>query len=710
MPCRVASATESPVADGRAAGRRRRVRRPRAAHREAASRRAHARAGHGARSATTSPRRATSAMKMRKAEELGLQQPPRAPARRRHHRARPSTRCRRLNDDPAVDAMLVQYPGPPQVDFDAVLHGRRPGQGRRRDAPHQRRPAGPRHPGPGVVHAGGHRGAPRPLRGPGRRARRRHRRAGRHDRAPAQHPAVAEAPHRQRRRHGRAHRRARLGRVHAAGRHPGRGGRRPRHDPARARQPRRGRGRAPGCSYEGRTLLPDVDEACEEVAGWITPRVGGVGPTTIAMLFRNFVEAAERHAGAAVMAGTLTTLPAAGHPRPRVVGTRLAGPPDADHDPARRRACTRARGTTRPGPRWPPSSTRWRPSGTPGPRPQRDAVVADALDRGVGDRDAATCAWSSAAASAPTRRRSPAGGVGCWPRRCPWRCCGWLPPASGTACWPTALGSRSPTGAAAAVVLVNCFLFPDEVDRVLAPDGVVVWVNSSGAETPIHLPPDDVVAALPGRWEGVQSTAGVGHVVRAAALRRAERPWPQVRSERLPCVTHDTDLRPPRRRSHAVLRALPAEDRRGRAHAGEGRRGAGRAPALVRVGHLRRPRQHPRAHPRRRHPHQPRAAVPGHAPPHLRGPQPRPTSPSCSTTTPTTASRTSSPSAAIRPPTAPTPAASTSTPRSWSSRCGPTRRASPSAWRPTPRCTLAHPIGRATAATWPPSSRRPTSR
>lgn len=53
-----------------------------------------------------------------------------------------------------------------------------------------------------------------------------------------------------------------------------------------------------GVRYEGRTLLPDVDERCEEVAGWITPRVGGVGPTTIAMLFRNLVEAAERRAGA----------------------------------------------------------------------------------------------------------------------------------------------------------------------------------------------------------------------------------------------------------------------------------------------------------------------------------------------------------------------------------------------------------------------------
>jgi methylenetetrahydrofolate dehydrogenase (NADP+)/methenyltetrahydrofolate cyclohydrolase len=52
-----------------------------------------------------------------------------------------------------------------------------------------------------------------------------------------------------------------------------------------------------GVRYEGRKLLPDVDEACEAVAGWITPRVGGVGPTTIAMLFRNAVEAAERRAG-----------------------------------------------------------------------------------------------------------------------------------------------------------------------------------------------------------------------------------------------------------------------------------------------------------------------------------------------------------------------------------------------------------------------------
>jgi methylenetetrahydrofolate dehydrogenase (NADP+)/methenyltetrahydrofolate cyclohydrolase len=49
-----------------------------------------------------------------------------------------------------------------------------------------------------------------------------------------------------------------------------------------------------GISWEGRKLLADVDESVAEVAGWITPRLGGVGPTTVAMLLRNTVQAAER--------------------------------------------------------------------------------------------------------------------------------------------------------------------------------------------------------------------------------------------------------------------------------------------------------------------------------------------------------------------------------------------------------------------------------
>jgi methylenetetrahydrofolate dehydrogenase (NADP+)/methenyltetrahydrofolate cyclohydrolase len=49
-----------------------------------------------------------------------------------------------------------------------------------------------------------------------------------------------------------------------------------------------------GITMDGRRLVPDVDEAVGEVAGWITPRLGGVGPTTIAMLLANAVAAAER--------------------------------------------------------------------------------------------------------------------------------------------------------------------------------------------------------------------------------------------------------------------------------------------------------------------------------------------------------------------------------------------------------------------------------
>ncbi len=73
-------------------------------------------------------------------------------------------------------------------------------------------------------------------------------------------------------------------------------------------------------------------------------------------------------------------------------------------------------------------------------------------------------------------------------------------------------GARLPfaDGAVDALVLVNMFLFPAEVDRVLAADGVVVWVNSRGPETPIHLTADEVDAALPGTWDGVASTAGWG--------------------------------------------------------------------------------------------------------------------------------------------------------------------------------------------------------
>jgi methylenetetrahydrofolate dehydrogenase (NADP+)/methenyltetrahydrofolate cyclohydrolase len=43
--------------------------------------------------------------------------------------------------------------------------------------------------------------------------------------------------------------------------------------------------------------VSDVDESVAEVAGWITPRLGGVGPTTVAMLLRNAVDAPARRRG-----------------------------------------------------------------------------------------------------------------------------------------------------------------------------------------------------------------------------------------------------------------------------------------------------------------------------------------------------------------------------------------------------------------------------
>ncbi len=61
-----------------------------------------------------------------------------------------------------------------------------------------------------------------------------------------------------------------------------------------------------------------------------------------------------------------------------------------------------------------------------------------------------------------------------------------------------------------AVVLVNALLFPAEMDRVLRPDGAVVWVNSIGTSTPIYLVAEDVVRALPGDWEGLASQRGPG--------------------------------------------------------------------------------------------------------------------------------------------------------------------------------------------------------
>lgn len=53
---------------------------------------------------------------------------------------------------------------------------------------------------------------------------------------------------------------------------------------------------AAGVSFEGKKLLSDVADEVADVASWLSPRIGGVGPMTRAMLLVNTVEAAERTA------------------------------------------------------------------------------------------------------------------------------------------------------------------------------------------------------------------------------------------------------------------------------------------------------------------------------------------------------------------------------------------------------------------------------
>ena len=73
-------------------------------------------------------------------------------------------------------------------------------------------------------------------------------------------------------------------------------------------------------------------------------------------------------------------------------------------------------------------------------------------------------------------------------------------------------GSQLPfaDGSVATLVCVNMFLFADEVHRVLAADGSLVWVNSIGVCTPIHLSAERVAEVLGAEFEVVVSRAGWG--------------------------------------------------------------------------------------------------------------------------------------------------------------------------------------------------------
>ncbi|WP_329571864.1 class I SAM-dependent DNA methyltransferase [Streptomyces sp. NBC_01361] len=61
-----------------------------------------------------------------------------------------------------------------------------------------------------------------------------------------------------------------------------------------------------------------------------------------------------------------------------------------------------------------------------------------------------------------------------------------------------------------AVAAIDMLLFPAEIVRVLAPDGVLLWINQLGEDGPLHLPATVVADALPGDWQAVEADAGWG--------------------------------------------------------------------------------------------------------------------------------------------------------------------------------------------------------
>jgi SAM-dependent methyltransferase len=65
-----------------------------------------------------------------------------------------------------------------------------------------------------------------------------------------------------------------------------------------------------------------------------------------------------------------------------------------------------------------------------------------------------------------------------------------------------------------AMVLADAPLFAAELDRVLAPGGVVVWSNALGRDAPYHVPTTQLLDALAGAshrpWDAVGADAGWG--------------------------------------------------------------------------------------------------------------------------------------------------------------------------------------------------------
>lgn len=92
------------------------------------------------------------------------------------------------------------------------------------------------------------------------------------------------------------------------------------------------------------------------------------------------------------------------------------------------------------------------------------------------------------------------------------------PPAAGPRLRADASRLPFADGTIDAVWLINALLFPVESARILAPGGAIVWVNTSGPDTPIYLSAEAVHRALGAGWSGPASEAAFGTW---AVLRRA---------------------------------------------------------------------------------------------------------------------------------------------------------------------------------------------
>jgi hypothetical protein len=151
--------------------------------------------------------------------------------------------------------------------------------------------------------------------------------------------------------------------------------------------------------------------------------------------------------------------------------------------------------------------------------PQRTAVVSDALTRGLGHGEASAGLAVEVGSGIGTyssllsERFATVVAIDLSPEMLKAAPAG---PAHRVRADGAALPIRN--ASAAAVVLINAFLFPAEVARVVAPQGSIVWVNSSAEQTPIYLSAEELVAQLPGAWTGTASRAGQGYW---CVLRRA---------------------------------------------------------------------------------------------------------------------------------------------------------------------------------------------